>query len=225
MSDNLVFAKKSPEMLDYLLHRRSVSAKTLRDPGPDRAQIDTILKAAARVPDHGKMFPWYFIVFEGDARRKAGEIFRTAWEKRDPAAEPAKLDLEAEKFLRAPTVIALVSRIRPGKHPAWEQILSAGAAAQNLILAANSLGFGVNWLSEWIAFDGHVKAGLGLDARDNIAGFFYIGTPSEAPQERDRPDLANLVTYWNGNAPVKGDQYGHPDLGFAPARIDLSWLK
>lgn len=225
MSDDLIYGRKSPELLNYLLRRRSVSAKTLRDPGPDRAQIDIILKAAARVPDHGKMFPWFFIVFEGDARKKAGEVFRAAWKKREPAAAPAKLDLEAEKFLRAPVVIALVSRIRPGKHPAWEQILSAGAAAQNLILAANALGFGVNWLTEWVAFDDHVKAELSLDAQDNIAGFFYIGTPSEAPQERDRPDMAELITYWNGEKPNKGERYGHPDLGFAPVRIDLSNIK
>src|ERR1035437_5476449 len=121
-NDTLIAAEPSREFLDYLLRRRSVSIKLMKEPGPDRAQIETILKAATRVPDHGKLFPWHFIVFDGEARRQAGELLKKAWLAEEPGALPAKLELESERFLRAPVVITAVSRIREGKNPVWEQI-------------------------------------------------------------------------------------------------------
>jgi len=222
---DIIAAKPSPEMLDYLLRRRSVPVTTMTGPGPDDGQIKTILQAASRVPDHGKLFPWYFIVLRGEARAQAGEILERAWKKQESEAAPAKLELERDRFMRAPAVIAVVSRIRESKNPVWEQILSAGALCQNLCLAANAMGFGSNWLTEWYAFDDTVRAGFGLDARDHFAGFIYIGTPKEPPKERDRPDLAELTTFWEPGKPAqKGEKYGQKDKGFPETGFDFSDL-
>lgn len=219
---SLTAAKPSPALIDYLLTRRSCAVKTLAEPGPDAAQIRTMLQAASRVPDHGKLFPWYFVVLAGDNRRTAGALLARAWKDTYPDAEPAKLELESERFLRAPVVIAVVSRMREGKKPLWEQILSAGAACQNLILAANALGFGTNWVTEWYATNPVFRALLGLDARDHVAGFIYIGTPSEQPVERDRPALDEIVTFWAEGATLnKGENYGQPGTGFPAAGFDL----
>ena len=223
MSQETIAAKQSEEMLDYLLKRRSVPLKDFGEPGPSDEQIQTILKAAARTPDHGRLFPWYFIVFKGDARRDMGEILAFAHKETDRAAAPAKMTLEAERFLRAPVVIAVVSRIRKSKNPVWEQILSAGAVCQNLCLAANALGFGSNWVTEWYAYNEMVRNELGLDERDHIAGFIYIGTPAEQPAERDRPDLDQIVSYWKpGDKVTKGDQYGQEGVGWPETGFDFS---
>jgi len=205
---DLIAGKKSPELLDYLNRRRSVSAKDMAEPGPTDEQINAILAAASRVPDHGKMFPWHFIIFRGDARNKMCLVLKQALAKKEPEAPPEKLAQEESRFLRAPVVIAAVSRIRPGKHPRWEQTLSAGAACQNLCLAANALGFASNWLTEWYAYDDNVRQALSLDERDKIAGFVYIGTPGKQPEERPRPDPALLTTWWEGPGPLnRGDSY------------------
>ena len=210
----------SQEFLQYLLTRRSSKLASLSAPGPTHEQTETILKIASRVPDHGKYAPWYFIVLEGDARFQAGNLLKQAYKTENPDAADAKLDLEAERFLHAPLVIAVVSRIKYGKHSQWEQILSAGAACMNLCLAANALGYGTNWLTEWYSYSPDFKKSMGLDDRDHFAGFIYIGTQTEANEERERPDLENIVTYWQQGKPLnKGDQYGNskdhpPESGF-----------
>lgn len=197
-----------------LLTRRSTAIKNLAAPGPSPEQIETILRAASRVPDHNKLVPWWFVVFDGDTRVKFGDVLRKAYLLEDANAAPAKLDLEAEKFTRAPLVIAVISRIKEGKAPQWEQILSAGAACHNLCLAAGALGFGTNWISEWPAFNAEVRSALGCDERDNIAGFVYIGTQMEKPEERERPTLEDIVTEWSENfTPNKGDHYGREGAG------------
>lgn len=204
----LIAGKKSSELLDYLARRRSVGLKDMTTPGPTDEQIKTILAAATRVPDHGKLFPWHFIVFRGNARTQMGALLKQARLKKEPDAPAEVLTQEENRFLRAPVVIAVISRIRPGKHPRWEQILSAGAACQNLCLAANALGFGTNWLTEWCAFDPNVHQELGLDDRDRIAGFIYIGTPANTPEDRPRPDPVALTTWWDGNKALnRGDLY------------------
>ena len=201
-------------MLNFLETRRSTPIKSLGPPGPSSIQIEQILGAATRVPDHNKLAPWWFVVFEGEARREFGEVLRRAYLLEDKEAAPAKLDLEAERFLRAPVVIAVISRIKEGKAPQWEQILSAGAASYNLCLAANAMGFGSNWLTEWTAFNPMVRDALGCDERDNIAGFVYIGTQSEKPEDRERPALPDIVNRWiDGYSPAKGDQYGKAGMG------------
>lgn len=185
-------------VLQALATRRSVKPDRLAAPAPSGEELDRILTIAARVPDHKKLVPWRFMVFEGEARADAGEIFATACEaeEKDPPS-PIRLQTERSRFTRAPLVIGVVSRVnpRPGA-PEWEQILSAGAAAYNLCLAANAHGYGTNWLTEWIAYSPMVKQRLGLAENERIAGFVYIGTATEKPEERDRPNLADIVTRW-----------------------------
>ncbi len=204
----VIAAKKSPETLEYVMKKRSVSIKNLSTPGPSRAEIDIILKAASHVPDHGKLCPWYFVVFDGEARSQAGEILEWAWRDVEPKAAPAKMALERERFMRAPVVIAVISKMRDSKHPEWEQILSAGAACQNLTLAANALGYGTNWVTEWYSYNDTFRSELGVAEGENIAGFIYIGTPSAMPEERERPDLAQIVTYWEPGTRLKKGERG-----------------
>lgn len=201
--------------LDFLQKRRSSAIKALGEPGPSADQIQQILTAASRVPDHNKLAPWWFVTLEGEARKEFGEkVLKKAYLLEEQEAAPAKLDLEAERFLRAPLVIAVISRIKEGKAPQWEQILSAGAACYNLCLAANAMGFGTNWITEWPAFNPQVRAALGCDERDNIAGFIYIGTPTEKNEERERPALPDIVNAWSDRyAPNKGDQYAKAGMG------------
>jgi nitroreductase len=223
MNEPIHAGKQCSQTLDYLLKRRSTSIKNLSEPGPDKEQLETILSAASRVPDHGRLFPWYFMVFEGSARQDIGEIIMWAQKEKDPNTPAAKLELEMQRFMRAPTVVAVVSRIRKGKHPQWEQILSAGAACQNLCLAANALGFGTNWVTEWYSYNPMFRAELGLAHRDNIAGFIFIGSVSEAPQERERPELTDLISFWSPGMRInKGDQYDKegfaiPEAGYTQA--------
>ncbi len=222
MSNDIIAAQNSEEVLDYLLKRRSVPVKQLGAPGPDEGQIKTILQAASRAPDHGKLCPWYFLVFSGEAREQVGEIIEWAWREQDNKAAPAKLELERERFMRAPVIVGVVSRIRKAKHPMWEQILSAGAVCQNLCLAANALGFGSNWVTEWYSYNESFRSELGLDEQDHIAGFIFLGTPAEQPAERDRPELNDLVTFWRPGTKVnKGDNYGHEGVGWPETGFDL----
>lgn len=217
--------KEDQQVLSYLLKRRSAKVDDLIAPGPDAAELEQILTAAMRVPDHGKMCPWYTLVFEGEARQQIGDVLAEAFIKANPDAREDKIESERGRFMRAPLVIALVSRIRKGKKPIWEQILSAGAAGMNLSLAVHSLGYGVHWLTEWYAFDENVRSALGLDERDNIVGFFYIGTCGAIQADRERPDLTEIVTHWTPDAAInKGDCYdveklGFPEVGFS---VDVS---
>lgn len=185
-------------MIDFLATRRSMKADRLGEPAPSGEQLTRILTVAARVPDHKKLVPWRFIVFEGDARVQAGEVFAEACKAEDKN-EPSEFRLETERkrFLRAPLVIAVISRVteRPGA-PEWEQVLSAGASCFNLCLAANALGYGTSWLTEWIAYSPMVRERFGLSENERIVGFVHIGTPQEKPEDRDRPNLDDIVTRW-----------------------------
>lgn len=189
------FNRPAPAAIDLLLSRRSGSAKAMQGPGPSDAQVQTLLACAARVPDHGKLAPWRFILFRGDARARFGEILAGAVRKADPAASDERLVQERNRFLRAPLVIGVVSRVRSGVPiPEWEQVLSAGASCQTLLVAAHAMGFVANWLTEWYAYDADVAEALGLAAGERMAGFIYVGHPVEALQERPRPDLAAIVS-------------------------------
>ena len=211
------------ESLETLLTRRSVKASDLYASGPDAAQLETLLTAAARVPDHGRMVPFRFVVFEGAAREAMGVAVRDAFVRDHPKAGADKIALEAGRFTRAPLVIAVISRIRKGKHPQWEQVLSAGAVCQTMLLAAKSMGFGAQWLTEWYAYDQDVRAALGCDKRENIAGFIHIGTaPDISPEERERPDLSEIVTRFGedarrGDARYDREKFGIPRAGFESA--------
>jgi nitroreductase len=186
--------------LALLKARRSVKPDLMSEPGPTAAELDDILTIAARVPDHKKLVPWRFIIFEGAARLAFGEKIAEACKAED-TLEPSesRLKTERERFMRAPVVVAIISRIvpKPGA-PEWEQTLSAGACAMNLCVAANAMGYATCWLTEWIAYSPRIRAGLGLAENERIAGFIYIGTSSSKPEERPRPALPDVVTRWDG---------------------------
>ena len=186
------------ETLELLLTRRSVKAMMLAEPGPTPDQLTTILTVAARVPDHKKLVPWRFIVFEGEARAAFGRVLLKACaaeEKEPPSA--ARLEIERTRLLRAPTVVAVISSATPNPGaPEWEQVLSCGAACQNLCLAANAMGFGTCWITEWYAYSSGVRSALGLAANEKVAGFIYIGTARDRQPDRERPDLAKITSRW-----------------------------
>jgi len=190
----------SQETIELLLKRRSAKPAMLADPGPTSEQLTTILTAATRVPDHKKLEPWRFIVFEGEARATFGRVLLKAClaeEKETPTA--GRLEMERMRLLRSPTVIAVISRATPNPAaPEWEQVLSCGAACFNLCLAATALGFGTCWITEWYAYSPGVRAALKLAANERIAGFVYIGTAKERQPERERPLLAKVVSRWTG---------------------------
>jgi nitroreductase len=181
--------------IDFLKTRRSVKPREMSGPGPSPAEIDTILTVGARVPDHGKLAPWRFIVFEGDARLRAGAIIAAALARSKPQAPAADLEAARNSLMEAPLVIAVVSSIKPHpKVPPWEQELSAGASCMNLVSAATAMGFGANWLTGWYSYDRSVFDGLGLGADEKIAGFIHIGKPTKPNEDRPRPVLAEIVT-------------------------------
>lgn len=187
-------ARKSDEMLERLWSRRSSSAAMLGEPGPDERTLRRILTIAARVPDHRKVVPFRFLLIEGDARGRAGDILAGAFEANEPDASPEKVKLEQGRFERAPVVVAVISAVDVNhRTPEWEQVLCAGAVCQNMLLGAHACGFAAQWLTEWYAFDRQVLDGLGLAAHEKIAGFIYIGTASEDPKERQRPVLNDIV--------------------------------
>jgi nitroreductase len=186
----------SADIMTFLLERRSVKPAMMSGPGPTPAELEQILSAAARVPDHKKMVPWRFIVFEGDARARFGEALAAAClaEDREPPSA-VRLETERRRFLDAPLVVGVISRVNPVPGaPEWEQILSCGAAAFNLCLAANALGYATNWLTNWYAYSPSIRAHLKLADNERIAGFVYVGRAKEKPGDRERPALADVVT-------------------------------
>ena len=188
-----------PEALDLLKTRRSVKPVEMSGPGPATAEIDALLTIASRVPDHGKLTPWRFVVFEGDARLKAGEIIASIFKGKFPDATEDQIAFERARLSRAPLVVAVVSRAAPHvKIPEWEQVLSAGAAAMSLVLAAHALGYAASWITEWYAYDRGVLDALGLGPTEKIAGFVHIGRVREKPEDRPRPPLAEIVTRFGG---------------------------
>ena len=194
----LSVAKRSQETLELLMLRRSLTVKDMVHPGPSEEQIKQILKIGSRVPDHKKQVPWRFLTFEKSTRGKFGKILRTIFAKNNPKTNEKILDFEENRFLRAPLVIAVISTADKDnpKVPEWEQILTAGAICQNILIASNAMGYASQWLTEWYAYDKVVLKELNLNPNERIAGFIYIGTASKQPKERGRPDLANLVKKW-----------------------------
>ncbi|MGC1778990.1 MAG: nitroreductase [Xanthobacteraceae bacterium] len=184
-----------PDALKLLTTRRSFKPVELGGPPPSPAEIDQLLTIASRVPDHGKLAPWRFIVFEGDARRAAGDVIAAAFAAKYPDAKPEHIEAERMRLTRAPLVVAVVSRAAAHvKIPEWEQVLSAGAAAMNLVLAAHALGFGASWITEWYAYDRGVLDAFGLTPHERIAGFVHIGRPPGPPEDRPRPLLSEIAT-------------------------------
>jgi nitroreductase len=184
-----------PDAIELLKIRRSVKPREMSEPGPSPSELETILTIGARVPDHGKLTPWRFIVFEGDARARAGEVIATVFARKNPQATAADIDVEKHRLTDAPLVIGVVSFTKPHpKVPPWEQQLSAGASAMNMVTAATALGYGACWLTGWFAFDRDVLDGLGLKPDEKLAGFIHIGTQTKPNEDRPRPALGDIVT-------------------------------
>jgi nitroreductase len=184
-------------LLAFLKTRKSASAKAMGGPGPDAAQVRDILSIAVRVPDHGKLNPWRFVVFDGDARTKVGALFARRYADLHPEYASENVAFQQGLFLRAPVVIAVVSTATVhSKIPVWEQQMSAAAVCFSLVMAAQAHGFDAQWQSDWIAYDEGAKAAMGLAATENVAGLIYIGTSSVPLEDRPRPDAAALTTRW-----------------------------
>ncbi len=180
-----------------LLDRQSTPAKALVDPAPDDKQLRQILKTALSAPDHGRLHPYRFISIRGEARYRLSEIFGKATQQRDPDVEPAYIEKQKDKPLRSPLIVVVVaSPIESPKIPEIEQILSAGAAAHNILLAANALGFGSIWLTGANAYDDYVCSELGLDKEEKIVGFIYIGTPTVDFPPRPIPEVSTHHKTW-----------------------------
>ena len=180
-----------------LATRRSASAKAMGEPGPTPDQLREILTAAVRVPDHGKLAPWRFIVFEGEARGRFGEILARRWHENNPDHAETVLAFQRSMLARAPMVVAVISRAAPHpKIPVWEQTLSAGAVCQTMLIAATALGIGCQWMTDWPAYDEEIAKVMGLAPHEKVAGFIYLGTSTEALEDRPRPDPMTLVTRW-----------------------------
>ena len=184
-----------PDALELLATRRSSRILDLAAPGPSADELDTILTIAARVPDHGKLAPWRFIVFEGEGRSRAGDALAAVLAAADPTTPEKRLAEEQNRLLRAPVVVAVVSRAAPHvKIPEYEQLLSAAACCQNMLLAAAALGYGATWVTEWPTYDEAARAALGLAPTEQLVGFIYMGTAAQKLEDRPRPALAEVVT-------------------------------
>ena len=183
--------------LDFLLSRRSILARMMEGPGPDDTDLRRILQTGLRVPDHGRLAPWRFIVIRGDAREKLGGVLAETFKMKNPDAIEEQVEIERERLLRAPVVVAVVSKvIKDHKIPEWEQVLSSGAACQTMLIAALSMGYAAQWITEWYAYDPDVKATLGIGAEDRVAGFLYLGNEAAEPTERMRPEYDDIVSEW-----------------------------
>ncbi|CAN7420237.1 nitroreductase [Pararhizobium sp. LjRoot235] len=188
--------KTEISLREYLATRRSIPAFQMGGPGPGTAEIEEMLKLASRVPDHGKLAPWRFIVYRGEERvRISGELAKMALAAKPDLSEEM-IKVENTRLTRAPVVVAVVSTAAPHfKVPEWEQVMSAGAVCLNLLMAVNAHGYASNWLTEWYAFDEKAYPLLGVQPGEKIAGFIHIGTPQVPPTERPRPALADIVTW------------------------------
>jgi len=187
-------------LVKHLTERRSVSANALQEPGPDADELAAMLRIAARVPDHKKLAPWRFVLFQGDARAAFGDILARRCAELEPDASAVRLETERTRFLRSPLVVVVISSpVETPAVPEWEQILSAGAVCLNLLHAAHAYGFAGNWITEWYAYDEGIRAALGLAPHERVAGFVYIGSPKEKPTERERPDITAIARPWSNS--------------------------
>lgn len=186
--------RPSPETLTFLGRRRSASAMTLTAPGPDHEALKTLLTVAARVPDHGKLSPWRFVVLSGEAKTAfVAGLARIAAGRPDAPKATAKLG----KIRTPPVSIAVISRVVDGDIPEWEQVLSAGAVCTLMIVAAQAMGFGANWITDWYAYDDEALKLLGAAPGERLAGYIHLGTPTEPPLERVRPDVGAITRVWS----------------------------
>jgi len=182
---------KSAEVLAFLARRRSASAFTLSAPAPSEEEIADLLRLATRVPDHGKLAPWRFVILQGEAKAAIGDRLNALAQTR---SDITKALASLGKFNAPPLAIVVVAHVvTPSDIPEWEQVLSAGAVCSTLVNAASAMGYGANWITDWYSSDEAAKAVIGVQPGERVAGMVYIGTASEAPLERVRPDVERLI--------------------------------
>ena len=185
------------DAMELLLGRES--ATKLTSPGPDQAELEVILGSAIRAPDHGRLRPWRFVVIPEERRESFGGLMADCLRRAQPDAPADMLQRERDKALRAPVIVVAAARIQRGhKIPEVEQLVSAAAAAENIMLAARAKGFGAMWKTGAPAYDSAVKQALGLDAQDDIVGFLYLGTQVGGGSPAARPAVQDLVSVWQG---------------------------
>jgi len=186
---------------DLLSGRRSVPSRQLGEPGPSPEQLERLLAAAIRVPDHGKLTPWRLLLVRGAERQRLGAALADIHRRVEPTVPDAVIAKDLERFNFAPLIVAVIARITPDhKVPQQEQILSAGCVAYNLLLGAQALGFGAQWLTGWAAYDRDVATLLGLADHERVISFVHIGTAREPAPERLRPDVSTLVKEWKAES-------------------------
>ncbi|GLK71624.1 nitroreductase [Ancylobacter dichloromethanicus] len=196
----------SEEMLGRLESRRSSPLRELLEPGPTAAELERMLRLAARVPDHGRLTPWRFVILAGAARRALGERLDALYARQNPGLPAAKADMWTLYLLRAPLTVILVSRPdAAAKVPEWNQVLSAGAAGMALTVAAAAMGFSTQWLLKWPGRDPQAAALIGVAAPERIAGFIHIGRPAASSEDRPRPVLDEVVHYWTPGQSMSND--------------------
>jgi nitroreductase len=179
-----------------LATRRSGKARDMVAPGPDAAALRAILSAAMRVPDHGKLAPWRFVVIGDDRRAALSDAMVAAYAAEKPAAGRLETDAIRGFALQAPCLVVVMARPEPASHiPEWEQLLSVGAACGLLCVAAHAHGFVANWLTGWAAYAPAITALLG-EPGERVAGYVFIGTPAKPLEERPRPDYGAVVRAW-----------------------------
>lgn len=196
----------SPEMLERLESRRSSPLRGLVEPGPTEDELRRLLALASRVPDHGRLCPWRFVVVAGVARQSLGQRLDALYARQNPQVPPAKADMWTQYLLRAPVTVVLVSRPDPtAKVPEWNQVLSAGAAGMALTVGAAAMGFATQWLLKWPGRDPEAAALLGVGAGERIAGFIHIGRPTRITEDRPRPALDDVVSFWTPDQSMSND--------------------
>jgi len=189
----------SQAILDFLATRSSAPIPELKEPAPSEVEIRTLIRIATRVPDHGRLAPWRFILYRGAAREEIGEQLAALAEAREGPLPEARLQQERTRFSRAPLVIGVISSPKDNpKIPQWEMFLSGGAAAMTLVLAANAMGYATNWITNWYSDVAEGRRILGLAPHERVVGFVHIGTFSGAVQERPRPEIDRLYADYAG---------------------------
>ncbi|MFD2646418.1 nitroreductase [Devosia albogilva] len=182
---------------DHLKTRRSVGIGFLQEPGPDEAVLAEMLAIATRVPDHRKLAPWRLVLYRGAARAQVGDKLAEIARRRNPDIDEASLDAERQRFLPAPLTVGVLSvPVEDPKVPEIEQVLSAGNVCFNLLHAAAAFGFGASWVTRWYTFDAEAAATLGAGEGERFVGFVHIGTATAVIEDRDRPQLSDVVREW-----------------------------
>jgi nitroreductase len=185
----------SPDVLAFLARRRSASALALTEPAPNDADLASLLRLATRVPDHGKLSPWRFVILRGAGKQRFIAGLEAIAGKR---GDGVKLTAKLGKLKAPPLTVAVISRIQPGDIPEWEQRLSSGALCMTLVIAAQAMGYGANWITDWYAYDAEALKLLGVGEGEAVAGYVHLGTSSDTPLERVRPDVAAITSEWGG---------------------------